>query len=61
MEWVSLKELVAQTGIAQARFALRGVRAKRITAGPHKATWVQPAGRSGHWTIYGGEDASINW
>ena len=41
--------------------ALRGVRAKRITAGPHKATWVQPAGRSGHWTIYGGEDASINW
>jgi len=48
-------------GVIDEALALRGVKAKRITAGPHKATWVQPAGRSGHWTIYGGDDDSINF
>jgi len=48
-------------GLIDEALALRGVKAKRIVAGPHKATWVQPAGRAGHWTIYGGDDVSINW
>jgi putative phage-type endonuclease len=49
-------------GVIDEALALRGVKAKRITAGPHKATWVHPKGRpSGSWTIYGGDDDSINF